>query len=346
MTLAIQQQVSLTAFNTLALASVAEHFVAVRNVNELQEALELAEQQRWPVTILGGGSNVVCAEQLPGLVIKIELSGVELLEQIEDTVTVRVGAGENWHQLVLETLNRNWFGLENLSLIPGTVGAAPVQNIGAYGVELADRLVSVEYIDLATKRLNKLTAEQCKFGYRDSIFKGELRGKAVITAVTLKLSIRPQLVLEYPSLQQQLSHLAADEITPQQVSEVVCHIRSSKLPDPDVIPNAGSFFKNPIVPSAEAQRIRTQYPELVVFPAEPGYLKLAAGWLIEQAGWKGCAQGPVGVHDKQALVLVNRGQGNSVQLLALADDIVQSVADKFGVTLEMEPRILPERVPQ
>ena len=337
----IQGNVALARNNTLALPATAERFVAVTSVAQLQQAAVLAAQHGWPITMLGEGSNVVLAADLPGLVVQMAIPGVELLASADDRVRIRVGAGENWHRLVQLTLARGWYGLENLSLIPGTVGAAPIQNIGAYGVELADYLVAVELVDLASAELRSLDRDACEFGYRDSVFKQRLRDRVAITAITLELSTAPDLKLDYPSLRQALAKHSAAEITPQLVSDTVCAVRRSKLPDPASVPNAGSFFKNPVVPSRAVQRLRNEHPELVVFPAAPGYLKLAAGWLIEQAGWKGQISGNVGVHQQQALVLVNRGGATGPELLAVAEQIRESVASEFGVQLEIEPRVLP-----
>ena len=347
MKLDIQQQVSLRPYNTLSLPGMAEHFVSVDSVEAMQRAVQQAIGKQWPITVLGGGSNLVLAQDLPGLVIHMAIPGVELLAETERSVQLRIGAGENWHQLVLHCLDNGWYGLENLSLIPGTVGAAPVQNIGAYGVELSDCLISVEVVDLSTGQIQTLDCEACRFGYRDSIFKRELKGKVAIVSVTLELSKQPKLQLSYPSLQQAVAELQQDspsDVTPQQVSDLVCRIRQSKLPDPAQLPNAGSFFKNPVVSSQIAHNLQRDYPGMVTFPAADGQMKLAAGWLIERAGWKGHAVGDIAVHDKQALVLTNRGNGTGAQLLAVAADIVHSVEQMFGVTLEMEPRILPESV--
>ncbi len=338
----LQSNVSLKQKNTLALVASAEHFVEVTSEAELQQAIAIADREGWPITVLGAGSNVVLAGGVPGLVVHMAIKGIDTLGEDSGRVTVRIGAGENWHQFVQTALARGWYGLENLSLIPGTVGAAPVQNIGAYGVELSEYLVSVDVVDLATGESSTLDRNACKFGYRDSVFKGRLKNRVVIFAVTLSLPTVPCLKLDYPSLKQKLANYSPRDITPALVSETVCAIRSSKLPDPKVTPNVGSFFKNPVVTAHQAQQLHKQHAEMVVFPAEQaGHLKLAAGWLIEQAGWKGRVLGNVGVHPKQALVLVNRGGASGEELLALASRIQESVVEKFGVQLEIEPRIIP-----
>lgn len=337
--LSVQQQVPLLKYNTLALPSTAEYFCKVSSESELQEALAWARQKQLPITLLGGGSNVVLASDLAGLVIYIAISGIELVsEPNQAEKLIRVGAGEDWHQLVLYTLQQGWYGLENLSLIPGLAGAAPIQNIGAYGVELSDRFHSLETIELSSGQSITMTLEDCEFGYRDSFFKGAGRDQYVITTVNLKLSAKVNLCLEYPALQQYLKTKTLAEVTPQQVSDAVCAIRRSKLPDPTEIPNAGSFFKNPVISSEQLETLKQKYPGLVSYEQADGRKKLAAGWLVEQAGWKGITSSGVGVHDHQALVLVNY-HGTGKDLLSLAGDIQASVLDKFGVSLEIEPRV-------
>lgn len=335
----IQQQVPLLKYNTLALPSIAEYFCKVSSDNELQEALYWARQKNLPITLLGGGSNVVLARDLAGLVIHIAIPGIELVSEHDQTEKIiRVGAGEDWHQLVLYTLEQGWYGLENLSLIPGLSGAAPIQNIGAYGVELSDRFHSLEAIELSSGESIIMTLNDCQFGYRDSFFKQAGRDQYVITAVNLQLSTEANLCLEYPALQQYLETEKLASVTPKQVSDAVCAIRRSKLPDPAEIANAGSFFKNPVICSEQVEKLKQQYSQMVSYEQAGGRKKLAAGWLVEQAGWKGITRSGVGVHDGQALVLVNY-HGTGKDLLSLAGDIQASVLDKFGITLEIEPRV-------
>lgn len=349
----IQQQVSLLKYNTLALPSTAEYFCKISSTSELYEALAWAREKQLPIILLGGGSNVVLAGNLAGLVIHIAISGIaltngELVSQ-EDLVSgidsaqferiIRVGAGENWHQLVLYTLEQGWYGLENLSLIPGLTGAAPIQNIGAYGVELSDRFHSLEAIKLSSGDSITMSLSDCQFGYRDSFFKGAGRDQYAITAINLRLSTKEDLCLEYPALNNFFEkNQSGAPITPKQVSDAVCAIRHSKLPDPKDIANAGSFFKNPVISSEQMSVLQEQYPNMVSYDQANGTKKLAAGWLVEQAGWKGVEQSGVGVHNEQALVLVNY-QGTGQALLSLAGDIQASVSDKFGITLEIEPRV-------
>jgi len=336
--LKIEQQVSLEPFNTLALSSFAENFCRVGSENELREALAWAHQHRLPVTLLGGGSNVVLARDLSGLVVHMAIPGIELMSEDQDRRVVRVGAGENWHQLVLNTISQGWFGLENLSLIPGLVGAAPIQNIGAYGIELSQRFLSLEAIHLATGEQVVMDASDCQFGYRDSVFKHSGRDLYAITAITLALSSKMELCLEYPALQKAVERIGASELTPKQVSDVVCAVRRSKLPDPKDTPNAGSFFKNPVISAERAEYLHQQHPDLVTYHQADGREKLAAGWLVEQTGWKGVMQQGVGTYQDQSIVLVNCG-GTATALLELASDIQASVASKFGISLEIEPRV-------
>ncbi|MDM3872126.1 UDP-N-acetylmuramate dehydrogenase [Porticoccus sp. W117] len=338
----IQSNINLKPYNTLALPALAEQFVSVHSTEQLCQALVVAKQQGWLVTILGGGSNLVLAADISGLVIQIAIPGVETVGETESSVQVKVGAGEDWHQFVQLSLQNGWYGLENLSLIPGMVGAAPVQNIGAYGVELAEHLVSVDIVDLQSGEQKSLNRQQCQFGYRDSIFKNALKNRAAIVSVTLELLKTSNLKLSYPALQQAVEDIPEDQLTPQKVSELVCQIRRSKLPDPASEPNAGSFFKNPVVSTEKAQQLQQQYPELVAYPLPDGNSKLAAGWLIEKAGWKGRRIGDIAIHHRQALVMVNCGTATGEELLAVAGQVVESVKETFGVELEMEPRVLPE----
>ncbi|MGB5147053.1 MAG: UDP-N-acetylmuramate dehydrogenase [Porticoccaceae bacterium] len=335
----IQRDVELRPHNSLALAARAAYFARVENVVEARAALDFARDQRLRVTVLGGGSNVVLAGDLPGLTVQVGIRGRRLVAEHGGAIHLQVGAGEDWHQTVEYCLARGWYGLENLALIPGTVGAAPIQNIGAYGVELESRFVALEAIAIATGETRRFSRADCGFGYRDSLFKGAGRDAWLITAVTLALSSRPAPVLTYPALREVLGSVPAAEITPERIAVAVVALRRARLPDPARVPNAGSFFKNPVVDAEQARRLVARFPDLVTFPAADGGVKLAAAWLIERAGWKGVERAGVGVHDQQALVLVNRG-GGAAALLALARDIRADVVDRFGVELEPEPRVL------
>jgi UDP-N-acetylmuramate dehydrogenase len=328
----------LTPFNTLALAPLASAFCVAETNLDLEQAVGYALRHSLDLIILGGGSNIVINNNINGLVVVVQTQGVAVVARGVDNVVIRVAAGENWHSLVKTCLINGWYGIENLALIPGSVGAAPIQNIGAYGVELSDLLESVTALDLSTKQYQKLTAEQCKLGYRDSIFKHDLRGRVVITEVMLKLSTRPRVSLTYPALADALA--SVPEPTPEDVFRAVCDIRSSKLPDPAQIPNVGSFFKNPVLSADEADALIRRYPDIPRYPQANGDVKFPAAWLIDQAGWKGHRRGPVGVHGRQALVLVNYGGATGEQILALADDIAGDIARRFDIDLEIEPVIL------
>jgi len=273
-------------------------------------------------------------------VMLVELKGVShRLEKV--SVDVTFAAGENWHDLVQQCLHQGWYGLENLSLIPGNMGAAAIQNIGAYGVELADVFVSLRAIDKQSGEIVEFDKAACEFGYRDSLFKNTARDRYIIVNICLRLSLEPQINIQYPALQAAVDqHLGSGaEITPALVSAMVCQIRSEKLPDPNVIANAGSFFKNPIIPQAQAQELSQQYPQMPRYQQANGDSKVPAGWLIEQCGFKGAVRGPVGVHQQQALVLVNLGGGSGAQLLALADELCSAVLARFSIQLEIEPRV-------
>lgn len=334
-----QRHYDLTRFNTLGFQATAEYFCQVDSEEQLLQAIASAKQLGLSWRVLGGGSNVVLLEDLPGLTVHMHILGKRVRQQ-DRTILLEAGAGENWHQLVLYSLAQGWQGLENLALIPGTLGAAPVQNIGAYGVELADVLVRVRCLDSQSLRFIELENQQCRFAYRDSLFK-QAEGKGfIITAVELRLQPDGQPKLGYAALNTQLAAWGIKHPTPAQVAEAVIAVRQSKLPDPAVLGNAGSFFKNPWVSAAHYQRLKESFPALVAYPDGEGY-KLAAGWLIDQLGYKGMRRQGVGVHEQQALVLVHYGQGDGRQLQALAAEIRQAVWQRYQVELEQEPQILP-----
>lgn len=332
----------LQSLNTLALPCRAQYFAEAGSTEDLRALLAWSKQHELPVRVLGGGSNVVLPARLSGLVVRNGLPGIEKLADPGASCTIRVGAGANWHETVLHCLAAGWHGLENLSLIPGSVGAAPIQNIGAYGVELERCLLEVEVLDVDSGDLRCLSREECRFGYRDSVFKGPLRGRVIITAVTFSLSSHFQPELGYAELAGYLETKGIEEPTAQQVSDAVIAIRSAKLPDPAEIGNAGSFFKNPIIGAEQYAQLHAQEPGLVAHQLPGGSWKLAAGWLIQQCGWRGRRIGPVGTYKNQALVLVHDGTGSVAQLLALADEIRGAVRDRFGVNLEIEPQVWSE----
>lgn len=335
----IQRDVSLQAFNTLAIPARADHFVEVNDLENLQAAIQWAKDNTQNVLVLGGGSNLILPDAVKGLVVRNNIQTVDFIEQGND-VYVTAGAGVVWHQLVQQCLQRNYFGLENLSLIPGTVGAAPMQNIGAYGVELDSVFHELVALDRNTLDEVRFNREQCEFAYRHSVFKGKFRNRFVIVSVTLKLSKTPTFNLSYPALAEAAKDIAEDALTPIKVSELVCRIRSQKLPDPARIPNVGSFFKNPIIAIEQYNQLLKQFPHIAAYPVDAGHKKIAAGWLVDQAGWRGHVEDGVGVHQHQALVIVNPGKCSAARVLSLAEKIQNDVEQKYQIRLEIEPDII------
>ncbi len=336
----------LTALNTLGLRARASALVVYTGQAQLP-ALSALAQQHGQVFVLGGGSNVVLGPVIDGLVIKVASRGIRLLEARDDCWIVEAQGGVVWHDFVAHCLENGWAGLENLALIPGTVGAAPVQNIGAYGVEFDQRFHSLDAWDLKHARMVTMSARDCGFSYRHSVFKEGEPGRWLITAVRFRLPRPWRPVLDYPDLQRHTSVAEAGQgIGPRDIFDAVCDIRRRKLPDPAVLGNAGSFFKNPIVNNAAADALQQRYPDLVRYPQADGqHSKLAAGWMIDRAGWKGRRVGPVGTHDRQALVLVNHGGATAADVARLADAIRADVQRMFGVNLEQEPVAVPASAP-
>lgn len=326
----------LSGLNTLGMASRAGACVTLDQPSQLP-ALSALARERAPLLVLGGGSNVVLPETVPGLVARVRFQGVRLLEARADAWLVEAAGGENWHGFVSACVEQGWDGLENLALIPGTVGASPVQNIGAYGVELDQRFHSLTAWDVQQARMVDMSAADCCFSYRDSRFKHDAPGRWVIVSVRFVLPRPWRPVLAYPDLQrhERLSRTASP--TARDIFDAVCEIRRAKLPDPAVTGNAGSFFKNPIVSAARRDELLARFPGLVSYAQPDGGYKLAAGWLIDQCGWKGRSLGAAGVHDRQALVLVNRGGATAADIMALAGAIQEAVAERYGVALEPEP---------
>lgn len=334
----IRENVNLKALNTFGFQVNARYFAEVNSVEALREAVLFAQDKELDCIPVGGGSNLVLTGDLDALVIHVNLKGREVLARSGEQVLVKASAGENWHEFVRWTLAEEAYGLENLSLIPGNVGAAPIQNIGAYGVEIKDYFLSLEALELATGELRTFSLEDCDFGYRDSVFKQASRDQFIILSVTFSLDTQLQPRLEYGKLQEEVfKRMTSSLPTGFEISESVADIRMEKLPDPAVLGNAGSFFKNPVVSSETVDRLRDQFPNLVAFPFGDDW-KLAAGWLIDQSGLKGYRQGAVGTYKHQALVLVNHGGGEPRELVALAEYIQGKVFEKFGVQLEVEPR--------
>jgi UDP-N-acetylmuramate dehydrogenase len=340
----IQNDISLAPFNTFGIAARAKHFVRVESLAELQALRDAPIWSRESRFVLGGGSNVLFTRDFDGLVVQIAMKGVEHVGDDDDTHLVAAAGGENWDAFVRATVRNGWPGLENLALIPGTVGAAPVQNIGAYGIELAERFASLDALDLATGEVRTMDTAACAFGYRDSVFKHALRDRVVITRVVFRLPKRWSAVRGYADVESRLADAAIDAPTAPQMLDLVTAIRREKLPDPAKIGNAGSFFKNPIVSRATFDALRAASPDLVAYPEPDGRMKLAAGWLVDRSGWRGQSlagsNGRAAVHDRQALVLVNRGDATGAEILELATAIRQSVTERFGVTLDTEPLIV------
>lgn len=332
------ENVELSEFNTLRVSATARFYMDVTCLDDLRAALAWAEVNSHKTLVLGGGSNLVFAGDFAGLVIRIQMTD-RYWEHADDTgATLVLGAGENWHHAVLYAASAGYRGIENLALIPGTAGAAPVQNIGAYGVELCDTLVSVTALDRETNELVCLDNAECGFAYRNSLFKRS-PGRYIITAIRLRLSRDKPLQLGYRDLEEYLGDTANKNLNALAVAEAVMAVRHRKLPDPTVLPNVGSFFKNPVVPGKQFKELQAVYPEVVGYP-KSGTVKLAAAWLIDQSGWKGYRNARVGVHNRQALVLINHTGGTGQDVLELASDIRQSVRKRFGVELEMEPGIV------
>lgn len=339
MNLHVQQGVSLKPFNTFGVEAKARWFAEAHNDAEVRAALAEARQLGVPLQVIGGGSNLLLTGDLEALVLRMASRGARVLEEHSGRVLIEAEAGEPWHPFVLWTLEQGLRGLENLSLIPGTVGAAPMQNVGAYGVEIKDRFAGLTALDRANGELREFQLEDCQFDYRDSLFKREPH-RWLILRVRFWLERAGDLHLDYGPLRQRLAEWGIAHPTAVDVSAAICSIRREKLPDPAQLGNAGSFFKNPLVSQSLADRLRQQYPDLVAYPAAHGQVKLAAGWLIEKAGWKGFREGDAGVHRFQALVLVNYGAASGQQILSLARRIQADILARFSVCLEMEPNLL------
>jgi UDP-N-acetylmuramate dehydrogenase len=336
MSLEIRPQVSLKPFNSFGVDVQARLFAEAHSDADVREALAYAAAHDVPLLVIGGGSNLLLTADIQSLVLRMATRGIRVLSDDGRQVVIEAEAGEPWHPFVQSTLAQGLSGLENLSLIPGTVGAAPMQNIGAYGVEIKDVFAGLTALDRQTGELRDFSLAECNFAYRDSVFKQE-PGRWLILRVRFTLNRTEHLHLEYGPVRQRLTEQGIDHPTATDVSQAICSIRSEKLPDPAVLGNAGSFFKNPLVPAAQVTRLKSEYPDLVAYAQPDGQMKLAAGWLIERAGWKGFREADAGVHKLQALVLVNYGDATGLQLLALAQRIQKDILERFHVELEMEP---------
>ena len=333
----IHEGFSLLPYNTFRIDVKARYFSTFLNIDELSELTTQFSQLT--NLVLGGGSNILFTKDYDGAILKNEIKGIELQHEDADHVYVKVGAGENWHQFVLHCIHHNWAGVENLSLIPGNIGASPIQNIGAYGVELDDVFWSLEAFHLSEKKIHTFTATDCEFGYRDSVFKNRYKNEFAILSVTFQLKKKPIYHIGYGAITEELEKMGVKDLSIKAVSQAVINIRSSKLPDPQKIANAGSFFKNPEVATEKYEALKLQFPNIVAYPLAKGSVKLAAGWMIEQCGWKGYRKGDAGCHAKQALVLVNYGNATGKEIYDLSEEILQSVKNKFDVFLEREVNI-------
>ena len=337
----IQENISLQRLNTFGIEAKAKYFIEVVSTTQLEELIRHPVYRDHSHLILGSGSNVLFTKDYEGIIIKCALSGISIRNENDDFVLLKGGAGENWHSLVMHCIQHNWGGVENLSLIPGTVGAAPMQNIGAYGVEIKDVIECVNGIDLGTGIERSFTSSDCKFNYRESIFKQELKEKYFISSITLRLTKKNhQIKTAYGAIKEVLNKHSVLQPTIKDVSDAVIAIRQSKLPDPQLIGNAGSFFKNPAVSESVLEEMKKDYPSIPFYPTDNQYFKISAAWLIDQCGWKGKKFGSIGVHPLQALVLVNYGDGKGEEIFQLATRIQHSVKEKFGVTLTTEVNII------
>lgn len=336
----IEQNVSLRMYNTFGIDVRAAYFAVVNNLQEIESLLDDGVYASEVPLVLGGGSNVLFTKDVARPVLLNRLKGIELVGEDEQSFFVKAASGENWHQFVMHCIKHEYAGLENLSLIPGSVGASPMQNIGAYGVEIKDVFHSLEAFHIHEKKVKVFDATECSFGYRESVFKRKEKDQWIILSVTFRLMKRPVFRTDYGAIQQELDKMKLEKMTIKAISQAVINIRSSKLPDPKQLGNAGSFFKNPVVAMEQVERIKKDYPQVPFYPIDEYTAKLPAGWLIETAGWKGKRIGNYGVHALQALVLVNYGGASGTEIYELSSAIMEDISVRFGVTLEREVNIL------
>ena len=334
----IQKNISLKNYNTFHIDEDAYEMIEINTENELLETLSFAKKEKRNISILGGGSNVLLTMPVENLLLKNNLKSIEIVEEYEDDIQIKFASGELWHQCVLFCVKHGYGGIENLSLIPGTIGAAPIQNIGAYGVELKDVFISLEAMDVFSFEKIIFYAADCGFGYRESVFKNEFKNKYFIISVTLKLQKKPIYKIEYGDIQNTLYEFFKNEINIKNISDAVIKIRNEKLPDPDEIGNGGSFFKNPIIEKSLAEKLKKEFEIMPQFDTDNG-VKIPAAWLIEQCGWKGYKQEDFGVHTKQALVLVNYNHAEGAQIFRLSTNIITTVQQRFNITLEREVNV-------
>ncbi len=336
----IQENISLKPFNTFGMNVFAKYFASFNSTDQLNEILESAKSESSSDLILGGGSNILFTKDIDGLVLKNEIEGIDIIEDNEEYVYVKVGAGMNWHQFVLYCIHHGYAGIENLALIPGCVGASPIQNIGAYGVEIKDVFHALEAFHLRDKMKMVFSKNDCAFGYRESVFKNKFKNQFAITSVTFRLNKKAQYHVSYGAINQELESMGIKELSIISVAQAVMNIRNSKLPNPSLIGNAGSFFKNPEITNEEFNYLKLSHPSLTGYQTIDNKMKIAAGWLIEQCGWKGFRDGDAGCYDKQALVLVNYGNATGQQVFQLSESIITSVQQQFGITLQREVNVI------
>lgn len=336
----IRENISLRPYNTFGITATARYFASFPSQEELQAIVASHQYKQHSHFILGGGSNILLTKDVDGLVMKNEIEGIEIINEDDDHIYVKAGGGVNWHQLVLYCVENGFAGAENLSLIPGNVGASPMQNIGAYGVEIKDIFHGLEAFHLGEKTVHHFSLQDCEFGYRESVFKRKYKGQFVITSVTYRLNRKPVFHTSYGAIQQELEKMGVTELSIKAISDAVIHIRTSKLPDPKQVGNAGSFFKNPAVEKGHFATIQQNYPDVPAFPLDEEHVKVPAGWLIEQCGWKGFRRGDAGCYSKQALVLVNYGNASGEEIYTLSEDVLQSVKSRFGIALEREVNVI------
>ncbi|MFT7155587.1 MAG: UDP-N-acetylmuramate dehydrogenase [Parvicella sp.] len=337
----IKEGVSLKAYNTFGLEAKATYFSEANSLEQLVSILKSDVAKNNPLFIIGGGSNILLTKDIDALVIKMNINGISILQENSETALIESGAGENWHDFVLKTIEMECYGLENLSLIPGCVGASPMQNIGAYGTEIKDHFLYLDALNLETLTIERFDNAACEFGYRESVFKGKLKGKYVIVKVAFELSKKPNVNTSYGAIEEELKAMQITNPSPKHVSDAVIAIRRSKLPDPAEIGNSGSFFKNPVVNITQFTKLEAKFPKIAHYKVDDNNIKLAAGWLIDQSGWKGkTINNTYGVHKMQALVLVNYGGATGSEIYDLSTEIIESVKERYGVELEREVNIL------
>ena len=330
----------LLKLNTFGVDVKAKYFTSINTINELIELTKTNVFKDLELLILGGGSNILFTKNFDGLVILNNIKGKEIIDQNQQSIFLKVGAGENWHELVMYCVDNGWGGIENLSLIPGNTGTAPMQNIGAYGVEIKETFVELEALEISSGKIVKFNNSDCEFGYRESVFKNKMKNQYIILNITLELKKNPVLNINYGDVKAILESQNIKNPAIKEVSNAIISIRQSKLPDPKKIGNSGSFFKNPIVSLNQLELIKKKYPNVVNYEINENEFKIAAGWMIERAGWKGKKFNNYGVHEKQALVLVNYGLANGMEIFELSEKIILDIKDKFGITLEREVNII------